>query len=305
MMRSYFPRLKAKKDTLIVVIFIILIAGTIVYGEYQQRLLAQDLREIGEEFSLTTGELVGKIQALEERIALITNENATLGEMLTAEQKKALTFQEQISKVSSTIGTLDKLSKTDPQLLQKYSKVYFLNEHYTPPKLVPINKEYLFAKDRELLVHANVAPYLEKMLSAASKENLPLLVISAYRSFGTQAALKSSYTVIYGAGTANQFSADQGYSEHQLGTTLDFTTSSVGATFNGFEKTENYTWLTQNAHKYGFTLSYPEKNTYYQYEPWHWRFVGVDLATKLHREGKYFYDLDQREIDKYLLVIFD
>ena len=110
--------------------------------------------------------------------------------------------------------------------------------------------------------------------------------------------------MIYGAG-ANQFSADQGYSEHQLGTALDFATTEIGAGFDGFEKTDAYRWLLDNAYQYGFILSYPQNNNYYQFEPWHWRFVGRDLAKKLSKEDKNFYDLDQREIDEYLISFFD
>ena len=108
----------------------------------------------------------------------------------------------------------------------------------------------------------------------------------------------------YGSG-ANAFSADQGYSEHQLGTTIDFTTDAIGSSFSGFEDTASFEWLMENAHRYGFILSYPDNNAYYQYEPWHWRFVGVDLARDLHRDEKGFYDLDQREIDTYLIKLFD
>lgn len=129
-------------------------------------------------------------------------------------------------------------------------------------------------------------------------------VISAYRSFGAQSTLKSAYTVIYGS-SANKFSADQGYSEHQLGTTIDFTTSKLGANFITFEKTESYTWLLQNAYRYGFILSYPENSDYYIFEPWHWRFVGKGLALQLHNENKNFNDLNQREIDEYLGSLFD
>ena len=59
-------------------------------------------------------------------------------------------------------------------------------------------------------------------------------------------------------------------------------------------------------HEFGFSMSYPRDNPLgVMYEPWHWRFIGVALATKLHNENKYFYDLDQREIDTYLSKIFD
>ncbi len=144
-----------------------------------------------------------------------------------------------------------------------------------------------------------------KLLESANTEGITIQVISAYRSFGTQAYLKSSYKVTYGIGTANKFSADQGYSEHQLGTTVDFTNPKTGANFVGFEKTDAYSWLQANAHKYGFILSYPKQNTFYSFEPWHWRFVGIELATKLHEENNYFYSLDQRVIDEYLINLFD
>ena len=109
----------------------------------------------------------------------------------------------------------------------------------------------------------------------------------------------------YGAGTANSFSADQGYSEHQLGTTVDFTNPTIGAMLTSFEKSMGYAWLQKNAYLYGFSLSYPKGNTHFVFEPWHWRYVGVELAKKLHDEGKTLYDLDQRDIDTYLIKFFD
>jgi D-alanyl-D-alanine carboxypeptidase len=131
-----------------------------------------------------------------------------------------------------------------------------------------------------------------------------LRVVSAYRSFAEQMTLKSGYRVQYGTG-ANAFSAEQGYSEHQLGTTVDFTTPVIKGAYASFENTTAYAWLTKNAYKYGFILSYPKGNSYYVYEPWHWRFVGKDLADRLHDEGLDFYEMDQREIDEYLIRIFD
>ena len=142
-------------------------------------------------------------------------------------------------------------------------------------------------------------------MSRAGRDNVSLEISSAYRSFGTQSSLKSSYLVTYGSG-ANQFSADQGYSEHQLGTAVDLTTSGLKPVLDiSFDKTPAFDWLTKYAYRYGFILSYPKNNAYYQYEPWHWRFVGVELATRLHNDGINFSDMDQREIDKYLASIFD
>lgn len=212
-------------------------------------------------------------------------------------------FEGQIGSIASTVGTLEKLSKTDEELLQKYSKVYFLNENYRPAQLSNIELKYLFAKD-DAYIHTNVKPYLERLLRDAKEEGYDLRILSAFRSFESQASLKSAYKVTYGSG-ANTFSADQGYSEHQLGTAVDFTTPNIGALLSGFDKEKVYEWLLDEAHNYGFILSYPQGNKFYKFEPWHWRFVGVSLATKLYEENKHFYDLDQREIDEYLVEIFD
>lgn len=232
------------------------------------------------------------------------SDNDSLSASLAAERAKNGTFEAQIAKISGTVGTLTKLSQTDPELLKKYSRVFFLSDNYTPANLANIDPEYIFEKGRVLQAQSDVKPRLEQMIDDAKKDGVDLSIISAYRSFGTQAALKSSYKVTYGAGS-NAFSADQGYSEHQLGTAFDLTTPTIGATFVGFDKTSAYQWLTDNAWEYGFILSYPSGNSYYVYESWHWRFVGNDLARYLHNEHKNFYDLDQREIDPYLISIFD
>jgi D-alanyl-D-alanine carboxypeptidase len=203
-----------------------------------------------------------------------------------------------------TPDDLEKIAKTDPELLQKYSKVFFLNEHYAPSDLDRIDKKWTWDKNRTYQIHGKVSKHLEDLLEDAEDDGLDLLVVSAFRSFGEQAELKGNYTVQYGAGSANTFSADQGYSEHQLGTTVDFTTPTVAGTFSGFAQTEEYKWLRKNAQKYGFTMSYPENNQFYEFEPWHWRFVGKDLADDLHDDNRFFYDLTQREIDKYILDLF-
>jgi D-alanyl-D-alanine carboxypeptidase len=271
-------------------------------------------------WSLTEGSRSLEAQLREQTLALESAQNdivmltealeSTKGERdalqtsLDAEQRKNDEFENQIADISGTVGKLDKLSKIDPELLKKYSKVYFLNEHYTPSKLEQLDDNYAYDESRDFYLAADVVPFFEDMIGDAEDDGVEIWVTSAYRSFDTQSALKSNYSVTYGSG-ANTFSADQGYSEHQLGTTVDLTTTGLNGGLIGFQNTEAYTWLTENAHKYGFVLSYPENNAYYIFEPWHWRFVGTDLARDLHRDGKHFYDLDQRELDSYLISIFD
>jgi D-alanyl-D-alanine carboxypeptidase len=228
-----------------------------------------------------------------------------LAQQLEDQQNKTAEFEDTIDDIAGTVGTLEKLSKTDRELLQKYSRVYFLSENYVPMRLSTIDEHFAEDQTKLLQFHSSARPYLEDMLEEAENDNVDLRVVSAYRSFGTQSALKAGYLTTYGTGS-NQFSADQGFSEHQLGTTVDLTVVGQNPDLTiAFEATPAFKWLTDNAYKYGFVLSYPKGNAYYQYEPWHWRFVGKSLATKIHRDGITFADMDQRDIDKYLVKIFD
>ncbi len=271
------------------------------YDELQRDLNAKlddKQREI-ESMSVVLAELTQKYALSEEN-------SAELLERLQDEQSRNEEFEDQIKDISGVVGDLDKLAKTDPELLMKYSKVFFLNEHYAPSRFDEVPNRYVWGSDEGEVEHVdeNIAPFLEDLLEDAKDDDISLYVASAFRSHDEQGSLKGAYTVWYGTG-ANTFSADQGYSEHQLGTTIDFTTDSLNGAIDGFETTEAYEWLLDNAYKYGFVLSYPEGNSYYVFEPWHWRFVGRDLARYLDRNNLYFYDLEQRKIDEYLISIFD
>jgi len=239
-----------------------------------------------------------------EAIANLTKDRDGLADDLNDKKEELEDFEDKVGEAIETVGVLDKLSKIDAELLQKYSKVYFLNEHYAPPRVAQVDKKYVYDESRVQQLHAQAMPFFEDMVEDALEDGIELYVVSSYRSFGQQSALKNAYSVTYGTG-ANAFSADQGYSEHQLGTTIDFTTVGINGGLDGFQNTPAYKWLQDNAHRFGFVLSYPESNNYYIFEPWHWRFVGEDLASDLDDQGKFFYDMDQREIDKYLVSIFD
>lgn len=230
-------------------------------------------------------------------------ENLFLQQQLAQQEAEVGNFRVQLSSLTENVNTIVKLRNLDEELLKKYSKVYFLNENYVPKTVLQIDPQYV-TNSKEQYIHANVLPFLYALLEDAKKNGIDLKVRWGLRSFLEQYKLKTDDVMIYGSG-ANKFTADQGYSEHQLGTTIDFNTSEFNGNSSSFYKTKAYQWLLDNAYKYGFILSYPENNKYYVFEPWHWRFVGIKLATKLHDENKYFYDLDQRDIDQYLIYIFD
>lgn len=247
--------------------------------------------------STTIGELQNELRKFKTELE-------DLADDYRDEQDRNEEFEDQIRNLAGTLGDLDKLAKTDKELLAKYSKVYFLNENYIPERLKQIDEKYILPGKKDQYFLAGTINHLTDLLDDAKSDGIDLKITSAFRSFDEQVDLKGQYTQLYGSG-ANAFSADQGYSEHQLGTTVDLTTPEVGGAYTSFAETEAYTWLLANAHRYGFILSYPEGNDFYVYEPWHWRYVGIDFARDLHRDNDIFYTLEQREIDQYLIKFYE
>jgi LAS superfamily LD-carboxypeptidase LdcB len=292
------------------------------YGYDKINSLDGEVKTLSAEVSLAKSEASRALSSLSENREDLTLLKNTLGDV-SAETKGLTTtitntkqniddvksqvggVQQYVSSLSGSLDTLQKLAKIDPELLKKYSKVYFLSENYIPARLTTLPPEYAYSSARDERFLSEAWPHLKTMLDTAKSQGVSLYVKSGYRSFAEQKSLKNNYTVLYGKGTANSFSAEQGYSEHQLGTAVDFITTGLGGNLTGFDKTEGFAWLQNNAHRFGFIISYPKANGYYIYEPWHFRFVGVKLATYLHTNNKKFYDLEQKEIDTYLVSLFD
>ena len=115
------------------------------------------------------------------------------------------------------------------------------------------------------------------MFKDAKRKNLDLTVFSAYRSFYKQHS-------IYNLSSDKSFVAIPGTSEHQTGMAVDISTKDTGLSIH-FENTDEFLFLKENSYKYGFILRYPKdliSITGYPYESWHYRYVGVELATFLH-----------------------
>lgn len=248
--------------------------------------------------SSTVAELENDLEDLQEDIE-------DLADDYRDERNRNEEFEDQIRDLAGTLGDLEKLEGIDEELLAKYSKVYFLNENYIPERLTKIEEDWVAEGIGDEYFHTRAYEHLEDLMEAAEDDGIDLKIVSAYRSFDEQGEIKGLHTQVYGEG-ANTFSADQGYSEHQLGTTIDFSTPAIGnQLLESFEDTPEFEWLEENAHEYGFILSYPRGNEFYVYEPWHWRFVSTELAQDLERRDETFYGMEQREINDYLLEFFD
>lgn len=128
---------------------------------------------------------------------------------------------------------------------------------------------------------------LKNMNEAMQKDiQKKFMILSSYRSFSSQSALYNKLQKSLG-GKVDERAAVPGYSEHQLGTAVDLgLRNSKGGktTIYGSKPTTEWRWLDQNAHKYGFVMSYrfgQKEQTGYKFEPWHWRYVGVELAKQI------------------------
>ena len=163
------------------------------------------------------------------------------------------------------------------------NKTYKLPNDYQVGDLKSIDLE--FANEGHKLVEDAYNHYIE-MAKAAKKEGLNLLVTSSYRDYNFQNNLYNNYIKEHGKEEADTFSARPGHSEHQTGLAIDIVTKD--SDFDSFEDTDEFEWLLENSYKYGFILRYPEEKehiTGYKYEPWHYRYVGVEYAKKIYDEG--------------------
>ena len=127
---------------------------------------------------------------------------------------------------------------------------------------------------------------LKAMAADARQAGVPLGNVSAYRGYKQQRKLFNKYVDGYGFDKAITFSARPGHSEHQLGLVLDF--AAAGSTTFVNETVGAGRWLSKNAWKYGWLMSYPDGKddlVCYGYEPWHYRYVGRELAGKIHDAG--------------------
>lgn len=161
--------------------------------------------------------------------------------------------------------------------------------NYHPDDLVELPKHVLARPQWSYFLRQEAAEQLEKMWTDAKAQNITLYVASAFRSYETQQQVFGENVVKYGEKIANQRSARPGESEHQLGTAVDFSEDSEGRLVQSFEDTPAGKWLKDNAYKYGFAMSYPEGYedvTGYIYEPWHYRYIGVDSAKQWYNSNK-------------------
>jgi D-alanyl-D-alanine carboxypeptidase len=167
------------------------------------------------------------------------------------------------------------MSKDTLILVNKY---YKLASDYEADDLVALSSSYSRGSSNKLRKVAHDA--FVKLSDDAYAEGYNIYSVSAYRSYSYQVTLFDNCVSIYGLKQTLADTAKPGFSEHQTGLSLD-----VNLVDTSFENTDEFKWLQKNAYKYGFIIRYPKGKddlTGYVYEPWHYRYVGVEAATYIY-----------------------
>lgn len=165
-------------------------------------------------------------------------------------------------------------------ILVLVNKYYAFSQDYTPEDLIPVENTFMRSVAAEPMLN---------MVKAMREKGLTVNLLSGYRSYITQVNLYNRYANKDGKEKTDTYSARPGHSEHQSGLAMDL--SNNWSLTEEFENTPEFNWLSEHAHEYGFILRYKKDKVYmtgYVYEPWHYRYVGVDVATRIHEENLTF-----------------
>jgi len=163
------------------------------------------------------------------------------------------------------------------------NKFYYLEDTYNSEKMVSVSKQHCYG---EQFLTQDTYNAFKEMFKAAKKEDLTLIINSSYRSYEDQKEIYDNLKSSKGDNYADKIAARPGHSEHQTGMSIDIQT--YGSTSATFEEFEEFKWLQENAYKYGFILRYPKDKEYltgYEYESWHYRYVGIETSTYIYENN--------------------
>ena len=164
------------------------------------------------------------------------------------------------------------------------NKFYYLDSSYNEENMVKVSKQYSYGEN-QMLTSDTFDAFLS-MFNAAKKDNITLIINSSFRNYEDQEEIYDYYKRVKGVEEANKIAAKPGHSEHQTGLAVDIQT--YGSRADTFDQSDAFKWLSENAYKYGFILRYPKDKKYitgYEYESWHYRYVGAEVAKYIHENN--------------------
>ena len=180
-------------------------------------------------------------------------------------------------------------------LLMLVNKYNYVSNNFKPDNLVKVSK---FAVNNMYLNKTCMEAFIS-LASDALKEGYNIRAISTYRTYDYQNNLYNKYAKKDGVDKADTYSARPGFSEHHTGLAIDV--DNIKTNFNNFENTNEFKWMQENAYKYGFILRYPSDKvdiTGYMYEPWHYRYVGREIAKIIKEKNLTFEEYYYEYLDK-------
>ena len=180
---------------------------------------------------------------------------------------------------------LDTHPVDDPSSIEKLvNKTYYLSEDFVPEQLTGLSNLYA-AEGRELAGIA--ADPFKAMCEGGRSAGVTFYTTSAYRDYASQETVYNSYVTARGEDYANTYSAKAGFSEHQTGLAVDVAATNEDDK-SEFKDTNAFRWLSMNCMNYGWIMRFPEGKaliTGYDYEPWHYRYVGIDVAKAVYEKN--------------------
>lgn len=305
-------KLKLKKSVwvcFVVIIFLIIgvYAGINVYQDMKYKKTDEyKLLQIGyskEEIKILQDNLKDNIKNLfnkekDEFLLALLNEKYYMANNL----KRYQDFHEEhkdypASKIISLVNTNndydyyenDHDTDIEKDYLMLVNKYYHLSEDYVPNDLVNVSNKYYYGSNHKIREVAYDA--FKNMWEEAHNAGIYLIINSSYRDYQEQKEVYDDYKNSQGSTYADSIAARPGYSEHQTGLSLDIFSKENTTTAN-FKGSPAHIWLQNNAYKYGFIERYGENTeeiTGFSAEAWHWRYVGIEVATYIH-ENKITFD---------------
>lgn len=283
-----------KKNFTIFLICLILITLGIVKGVNQIIKIVQSPKEIKEEKKTNNSTDNNKVK--DERLNKLNNVDKKIDYFNYDYVDRYISYKEKnkdlddIQIVKDVNMNVDKNQYENPTEATKLNeniilvnKFHYLKKDYIPKNLEEINKNYALS-GMKLVNYAKEA--FEELAKDAKKEKLNIVAMSTYRSYDYQVDLYNRYVKSDGKEAADTYSGRPGHSEHQTGLAVDVFNNDE--TYTNFEKTKEFEWMQEHAHEYGFILRFPkdkEKETGYQYESWHYRYVGKDIAKYIKNKN--------------------
>lgn len=221
--------------------------------------------------------LIGFILVKDGNILSSTQETSVVEETATPEATETPTPTPTVDPESDP-----RFTSTDSVLIIA-NKKHKLPDGYEPSDLTLLTVSTAYG---DVYMKAEAAQAMSNMIAAANAEGVYPVVTTAYRDYAFQESLYNGYVERDGVEAADTYSSRPGYSDHQTGLAADISCESNSYNLNQeFENTAEGQWLAQHAHEYGFVMRYPngkEAVTGYTYEPWHFRYIGVEEATNLY-----------------------